>query len=967
MSKKETNPAKAAFYEAYNAAIAGKPVSQGAVNKAYNEAVNAGSSNSDNKKSGNTSVSKNVKNRMTLFSENGKWLKKGSDNIGVAIAASGTDAGSDFLSGILGAPEGILRGAAALGAVKDDLDFYQNGGIYTLEKEQAHREKAEQAKKGAAEIIVKDYYDEESIAKSILTGLSISLYNDSINSSGKQMTAEDIANSQKFGEDYRKYLDEDMEKDSVLGEQMDGLVQSAGQQVFTKAVSGSIPWQVTTAASTMGDEMAQALNEGATFEEAGLSGMVSAAGEVLSEYLFDADIFGHSSMDEKMVKQISSKVSNKVVQAALKFGKDATGEGLEEVISGVIGAIGQKLTYGSDKEIKELFSSEEMLDSFIGGAIMGGVNSGASGVMSKATGTDYVSGLNQSEQAVVDKVYKERLKEAKNDSKNGKVSGTEKTAIYNDVLNSLEKGYLSTDSIEAALGGKAYEDYQSILNIAEDNKILEAYADLSKSRSEQDEQKYEGMKTTVQRIQDGRKALKDKLDAEVGRQVQGTKLQESYTERSRRGQTFQADVSQYKGKQKEIVQKAVESGVLNNTNRTHEFVDLISSIAAQSGVDYDFTNNATLQNSGFAVEGKQVNGYTTAGGVTVNIDSTKALNRVVGHEITHVLEGTELYSQLQTELFNYAREKGELDTRWNYAKEQYKNMDGVDPKQELAAELAGDYLFSDQKFLDKLAQENPNAFQKAFEQIKTFCKIAGNRSKEGKQFEKVKQLYEEAYRKAGEAKKNATKDGGVKYSISETEDGRQVAVVDNDILKDIDTTKWDKETKKKVRQAATETLRRFKDGFEINGVEYVDNKKTRREYTKSNYSETLADKNPDAYQDKMRATDVIDDVIHVATDWTKDGKLKHKRSDFVDFIRGKTLFQSGENAYSATVIAGITKNGKAVFYDVVDITPDNFEIKKSGSPSTVLTKNCPTVCREALIPHQNSRPPFRQINCPTPF
>ncbi len=876
-----------------------------------------------------------------LFSENGKWLKKGSDDFGESLMASGLDAISDVSAGIIAGPEGLFRGFAALGALQDDLNFYQNGGIYTLEQEQKHREQAEQAKEGAAELITTDFYDEDSIAKSILTGLG--MIGDLAGRSywGQPVTSEDMAQVRQNREAARKYMDEDMEDDSMLGEQMDGLARSAGQQLFTKAIGGVLPWQLTTGFSTMGDEMAQALNEGATFEEAGLSGIVSAAGEVLSEYIFDADIFGHSSMEEKLVKQISSKVSNKVLQAVMKFGMDATGEGLEEVISGVIGAIGQKLTYGSDKEIKELFSSEEALDSFIGGAIMGGVNSAANTVISKATGTDYVSGLNKSEQAVVDKVYKERLAEAKKDSKNGKVSGTEKTAIYNDVLNSLEKGYLTTDSIEAALGGKAYEDYQSILNIAEDNEILKAYENLSKSRSKKDRRKYEGMERTVQRIQDSRKALKNALDAEVGRQVRGTKLQESYTERTRRGQTFEADLSQYKGKQKEIVQKAVESGVLNNTNRTHEFVDLISSIAAQSGVDYDFTNNATLKNSGFAVEGKQVNGYTTADGVTVNVDSAKALNRVVGHEITHVLEGTELYSQLQTELFNYAREKGELDTRWNYAKEQYKNMDGVDPKQELAAELAGDYLFSDQKFLDKLAQENPNAFQKAWEQIKTFCKIAGNRSKEGKQFEKVKQLYEEAYRKAGEAKKNATKDGGVKYSISETEDGRQVAVVDNDILKDIDTTKWDKETKKKVRQAAMDTLRQFKDGFEINGVEYIDSKKTRNEYTRSNYTEAVAAKAPDVYQDKMRAADVIDDVIHVATDWSKDGKLKHKRSDFVDFIRGKTLFQSGENAYSATVIAGITKNGKAVFYDVVDITPDNFEIKKSGPPSTVLTENLP--------------------------
>lgn len=64
-----------------------------------------------------------------------------------------------------------------------------------------------------------------------------------------------------------------------------------------------------------------------------------------------------------------------------------------------------------------------------------------------------------------------------------------------------------------------------------------------------------------------------------------------------------------------------------------------------------------LSVSSFAVEGKTVSGYVDENGnIVLNIDSSKALNGVVGHEITHILEGTELYDELQTVLFDYAKE-----------------------------------------------------------------------------------------------------------------------------------------------------------------------------------------------------------------------------------------------------------------------------------------------------------------------
>ena len=145
-------------------------------------------------------------------------------------------------------------------------------------------------------------------------------------------------------------------------------------------------------------------------------------------------------------------------------------------------------------------------------------------------------------------------------------------------------------------------------------------------------------------------ALKEQLSNEVSDLVKDSRLSESYNEKARRKEKFTADLSKYDVKQQETIKKAAESGILNNTRKTHKFVDMIAKISADKGVSFDFTNNEKLKESGFAIEGKTVNGLVTKDGIQINVNSAKALNTVVGHEITHILEGTELYNELQTAL-----------------------------------------------------------------------------------------------------------------------------------------------------------------------------------------------------------------------------------------------------------------------------------------------------------------------------
>ena len=189
---------------------------------------------------------------------------------------------------------------------------------------------------------------------------------------------------------------------------------------------------------------------------------------------------------------------------------------------------------------------------------------------------------------------------------------------------------------------------------------------------------------------------------------------------------------------------------------------------------------------------------------------------------------------------------------------------------------------------------------------------------------------------------------GVKHSRELTTDGRVVAVVDGDILSDINLSQWNDDTKKKVKSAAKEALTKFNDGIVVDGITRKVNRTSRKEFTGSKYSEKIANIMPSLFTDKMRTAGSIDDVVIAATDWARDGKLLHPRTDnFVDFEHGKVLIEAGKNQYSAEVVVGITKDGDSVFYDVVDIQPMQFTTKKVDPSPNVTTNKSPDAAYES--------------------
>lgn len=668
-------------------------------------------------------------------------------NVATGILGMGekvVDAGATLI-GFLGVPGGPPQiSPEDLKKKRGIPTIDPNAGKYPSQKKVYEDPNAEYIKaiadfkQSVSDFVAEDLYDEEAVAKTILLTDPI-----------KNLTG----------------IDPD--EDSVFGEKVDSLAQSGGQLLGTAALQAvGVPWWLTSGATAFGSEAESALRKDATLEEAVVSAAISAGAEILTEKIGGIR-FGGKTLGDVGAKMLSDRIASKFWKFVVNTGVGAVGEGIEEWVTEDISTFGRWLTYQNKEDLNELLWSEEAMDAkieaFLGGAVLGGGSNVTSAVSNVIHGKDAVTGLKKdTEQKVVEREVEARIAEEEKGGK--KLTVKEKSKIYDEVLNDLDKGYISTNTIEEVLGGDDYKAYKDTVD-SEDSLIKELdelrnmksgdMTDIQKDRLTE----LKGMNLTDTSKRDG---LKTTLSNNVLGLVKDTKLAESYNERTRRSQAFVADLSEYEPEQAAIVQKAIDSGILNNTNRTHEFVDMVAKISADKGVLFDFANNEKLKASGFAIDGATINGFVTKDGVTINIQAAKSLNKVVGHEITHVLEGTELYGELQNIITEYAKSKGDYQGRYDTLAELYKGVKDANIEAELTADLVGDYLFTDQDFVMSISTKHRNVFQKIYDEIKYLYKVATAGSKEARELERVKKAFDKAYKESGKAE-------GTKYSISEAD------------------------------------------------------------------------------------------------------------------------------------------------------------------------------------------------------
>ena len=908
-----------------NTASKTRPSKLSIAEKEYKDAIRSGAS--DITVQSKLNALNAIKSEREKKDDGRRWFQKGVFEDGYQIgdiSKTIIGTGKDFL-------DDAATGAIKLGEGIFDMGTYLVGGAADLF---GADDFAEKTKKFAARDITNELDLGAGVVKTLPIGDIFTKANDFINK----------------GDD---------EKASLLGDKMDSLVQSAGQLAGTAGLQMvGVPWWLTTGASSFGTAAEEAFQNDATYAEAGGYGLIKGGADVLTEKIFGGIKFKGKAFDDAFKQTLTQGISDKTVKTMTKLGWDMAGEGTEEVLAEVIGNVGKKLSYEDEKTWKELLTSEEAMDnyleSFIGGAAMGGGFNVKKAHNSIKTGRDYDTGLSDNERRVVDseiknrtdRIQKERtIKQqvdqiiAEREKTFGKLNNSQKenikdavisklesgeidytaskldkkeiAKIETEVIDDLKSGYIGIDTIEDVLAGDktaALRDLKERLtNTTDSAKKTEIEAEINRITGEKATQ------------------LKGLLKKDVI-------LQESYVQEALKGKEFSREATKADSNiTKELIGSA-KAAKMNDTRAMHTLFDYTSKIANETNTKYGFTNNEQLTELGYIAKGKTINGLVRKNedGTTkilINVDSDKALNSIIGHETTHLLEGTNEYEALQEMVKEYATTKGEYDSRYKELSELYKGVD-ANLENEITSDLVGDYLFTDEQFVNSLSIKEPNVFKRIYDYVKHAFKMATAGSKEARQLEQVKQRFEKAYRgieksaRKAEAASNLTTEGdsNTKYALGRTKDNKVVAIIENDILKNVPKEDWIKTVKKEIKK--------FRPGIPISGRFINISRKSASHFVGSDDTDKVRNNAPLLYKDKLNVSQNIDDVIYASTDYVNE-KPKHKRTDDIkQFARGNVYLHIGGRDYKASVVIGYTNKNEMLLYDVQDLKPTAFEIKE---------------------------------------
>lgn len=576
---------------------------------------------------------------------------------------------------------------------------------------------------------------------------------------------------------------EKLDAGSVLGEKSDAIGEGVGYYAGMLALQQvGVPWQVTAGVTSAGNELSNAYANGSEDWEAWTSAGISATAEIISEYLSGGmKLKGTGKTMEALTGGVVDKIQNKLLKGLVGVSINAGGEGLEEVFSGFASAIGQKLTYMDDKELKELYSSEEALENFVTGALVSGVTMGAtpSTYQNIKTGRNLVTGYTANEQQVLDNEVGKRTSEAqkqqavnnkvnelitKAESTFGEVSEQRRNTIKQMVQQKLDNGEIdySTTKLSNKEISKIEEQVktdlskgfidigtiESTLSSEKTVKIQELQQQLDKTKNDTDKQ---AIQQQINELQTAKATeLRDLLKND-------SYLQESYNQEFLKGKEFTYEAQETDSDiTKELVESAKNAG-MNNTRKMHDLFDWVNKVSNDKGTKYGFVNNTQLEEMGYYDDLKDAGSKAEKIGglvrvekdgttkVLINVDSDKALNTIIGHETTHLLEGTNEYKLLQDAVKEYATTKGEYDTRLKAIQRIYEGTN-ANVESEVTADLVGDYLFTDEQFINNLSVKQPNVFTKIYDYIKHAYKMATAGSKEARQLEQLKYRFEQAYK-----------------------------------------------------------------------------------------------------------------------------------------------------------------------------------------------------------------------------
>lgn len=500
----------------------------------------------------------------------------------------------------------------------------------------------------------------------------------------------------------------------------------------------------------------EAKRDGASEKQATLYGIASGTLEMSMEKALGGleSVYGKSVLGNSTNK-ITSKVLDKFIKnkAVRKTLTSMKGEFTEEYLQEFLGPIVEEALLDKDngvgikntKNVKEIaknlasytaknfFSTQNLYAGTLGAVTSGAVEGPqnfARNQWAKQTGRNFDTGYTQNEQKVIDEIVdKETTKKSREQAIN--------TEIEN-AIKEQEQNFSISEENKNKIAERIKKEYE--------NK------DIDLSNTKLSDKEIKSIRKSVEKsLQEGTIDA-DEISNILGNDTDISKddlLHRSFYEKSQKSVNYQYE----ENKTDSDITKALKESagkVMNNTTKSRNFVDNVAKISEDRGTRYEFVNNEQLEKMGYEVKGKDINGLVGKDlqgneKILINIDSKQALNKIVGHETTHLLEGTEEYTLLQNAVKEYAKSKGDYDHRIKSTEKLYSGLD-ANIENEVTSDLVGEYIFNDEEFIKKLSTSQPNVFTKIYDYVKHLYNTVTAGSQEARDLEKVKYRFEQAYK-----------------------------------------------------------------------------------------------------------------------------------------------------------------------------------------------------------------------------
>lgn len=351
----------------------------------------------------------------------------------------------------------------------------------------------------------------------------------------------------------------------------------------------------------------------------------------------------------------------------------------------------------------------------------------------------------------------------------------------------------------------------------------------------------------------------------------------------------------------------------NNSEKARNYVNMLEKIITDKDIDIRLDTNLKTP------DGKIANGSYSNGVITINPNSTRTGEFIAIHELTHAI-GTK-------DMLDMVNRYRESNAEFNSAVENLLQSYNTTELTEEALSDVSAQLFGNQEFINNIAQNNPNIFQKLYSEIKyLWHQFRG--------YKNQNQFVEDLYYKWTQAyNNNTTNSKKSSYSIQADGNGNKYVKVDTDqnIFDGINENDYNKIAKMYMQdylKGNTILNKNDKATIGSKGINKYTNPTQQTKYL----------------SEKMQLTPELKNVLEIA-EKVEDSPPTKDTSKYPNWEYYKFKFELGGKNFEGLINIGVDKNGNKHFYEInkIHTTSSSYvSTNKSSSMDSINNSIAPT-------------------------